>query len=308
MLTAVDLFAGIGGSSEGARLAGVKVLAAANHWRHAVEIHKLNHPESEHFLQDLNQANFHAWPDFDIMMASPACQGHARARGRERPHHDACRSTAWAVVACAEAKQPKVFVVENVPEFEKWTLYPEWRNALDKLGYAMSSNIIDAADLGVPQHRRRVFVVGVRKDLSPVPIHIPSPAQTHRPAFNIIDWSAGKWSYVAKPGRSEATLRRYENGRRDLGERFLMAYFGKEKGGRPLDKPMGSVLTRDRYALVDGDRMRMFTKHEYLRACGFREDYILPRQHKAAVFMLGNCVSPPVMQHVLTSIQNFQWN
>jgi len=105
-LTAVDLFAGLGGNSEGATQAGVRVVRAANHWPEAVRVHTLNHPEAEHDCQDLQQANFHDWPDFDIMLASPACQGHTSARGKERAHHDATRSTAWAVIACAEAKRP----------------------------------------------------------------------------------------------------------------------------------------------------------------------------------------------------------
>ena len=65
-LTAVDLFAGLGGTSLGARRAGLRVIVAANHWRPAVEAHRANHPGVFHFLQDLQQANFHEWPDFDV--------------------------------------------------------------------------------------------------------------------------------------------------------------------------------------------------------------------------------------------------
>ncbi len=44
-------------------------------------------------------------------------------RGKEKPPHDESRSTAWAVIACAEAKRPKAVVIENVPECRRWTLY-----------------------------------------------------------------------------------------------------------------------------------------------------------------------------------------
>jgi DNA (cytosine-5)-methyltransferase 1 len=182
-LRLVDLFAGLGGTSEGARMAGLSVLRAANHWGSAVEYHALNHPAVAHDLQDLQQANFYEYPDFDILAASPACQGHSHAKGKERFHHDAARSTAWAVVACAEAKRPPYLVVENVAAFTRWRLYPQWRSCLESLGYRLTENLLDAADCGVPQNRVRLFLVGalggevkVRPGTKP---HVPALA-THR--------------------------------------------------------------------------------------------------------------------------------
>src|SRR6476620_5509626 len=116
-LTCVDLFAGMGGTTLGATSAGLRVLVSANHNAVAVATHRLNHPDVDHVTQDLQQANFYDWPDFDVLLASPACQGHSRARGKDRPHHDGTRSTAWAVVAAAEAKRPSYLAVENVPDF-----------------------------------------------------------------------------------------------------------------------------------------------------------------------------------------------
>ena len=114
-MRAIDLFAGAGGFTAGATSAGAQVLWAANHWPAAVETHRENHPGVLHSCQDLTQADFGQVPDHDLLMASPACQGHAKARGVERPHHDALRSTAWAVIACVEAKRPANVIVENVP-------------------------------------------------------------------------------------------------------------------------------------------------------------------------------------------------
>jgi len=55
-MRAIDLFAGLGGNSEGARQAGVSVVWAANHWQSAVEVHAANHPDTQHLVQDLHQA------------------------------------------------------------------------------------------------------------------------------------------------------------------------------------------------------------------------------------------------------------
>lgn len=107
MTTAIDLFAGMGGWSTGARAAGVQVLWAANHWPEAVKWHAANHQDTYHVCQDLHQANWAAVPRTDIGIASPCCQGHAKARGKKNgnPEHDASRSTAWAAPSAAEVLQ-----------------------------------------------------------------------------------------------------------------------------------------------------------------------------------------------------------
>lgn len=296
-MKAIDLFAGLGGFSEGARMAGVNVAWAANHWPAAVQTHQDNHPETDHACQDLQQADWAAVPAHDVLLASPACQGHSRARGVDRPHHDACRSTAWAVVSCAEYHRPAFAVVENVPEFLKWTLFPAWENAMQRLGYVIAPHVIDAADHGVPQHRRRVFVICTRGKHTPA---IRLPKRDHTPAENILE-SGGNWSPVAD--KCANTRARIEAGRRAHGSRFLVAYYGNEKGGRSVRRPIGTVTTRDRYALVDGDRMRMLNVTEYRRAMGFREDYVLPRSSTLAKHMLGNAVCPPVARDVLLELK-----
>lgn len=107
-MNAIDLFAGAGGFSTDAQMAGCNVIWAANHWREAVDTHASNHPHAAHKCQDLQQADWTQVPTHDLLLASPACQGHSRARGKERPHHDALRSTAWAVVSAAECHRPPV--------------------------------------------------------------------------------------------------------------------------------------------------------------------------------------------------------
>jgi DNA (cytosine-5)-methyltransferase 1 len=124
-MRAIDLFAGSGGFSEGARQAGVDVVWAANHWQRAVTIHAMNHPDTDHECQDLCQANFSNVPDHDLLLASPACTGHSDARGKERAGHDEMRATAWAVISAADVKRPQTVIVENVPEFSlRWEAYP----------------------------------------------------------------------------------------------------------------------------------------------------------------------------------------
>lgn len=298
-MRAVDLFAGLGGFSTGAVMAGCTVVWAANHWQAAVDMHARNHPATVHSCQDLHQADWPSVPAHDVLLASPACQGHSRARGKDRPHHDAQRSTAWAVVSALEYHRAPFAVVENVPEFAQWALFPAWCDALKALGYSMRVMVLDAADHGVPQHRRRLFVVLAR---SAKPITLDLPKLDHVSASNVIDFNAGRWADVHRPNRSVRTLGRIEAGRAAHGDRFLIAYYGNEFGGRSLDRPIGTVTTRDRYAVVDGERMRMLSAGEYRDAMGFPSDYQLPAQHRQAVHMLGNAVCPPVARDVIAAL------
>lgn len=291
-MRAVDLFAGAGGFSTGARMAGCRVLYAANHWPLAVQWHAANHPDTAHACQDLQQADFTAVPDHDLLLASPSCQGHSPARGKDKPHHDAQRATAWAVVTACEVKRPPVAIIENVPEMARWVLYPAWCAAMNALGYALAPMVLDAADSGVPQHRQRLFIVATR---SRHPLELDLPRRPHRPAAEVIDLRAGRWSRIDKPGRSPATLARIAAGRKRFGRTFLAPYYGSGSGetGRSLDRPIGTLTTRARWAVIDGDRMRMVMASEGRELMGFPADYALPANEAQAWGLLGNAVAPP---------------
>lgn len=290
MIKAIDLFAGVGGLSEGARQAGCTTVWAGNHNAIACEYYRRNHGIKP-YQQDLQQANWTLVPPHDLLLAAPACQGHTPARGKERPHHDACRSTAFAVVSALECHRTPLAVVENVPAFLKWVLFPAWCSAMTALGYAVSPHVVDFADLGVPQHRKRALIVLSR---SKYPIELQLPQHDHVPASNIIDFTSGQWSRIERPGRVEATLRRIANGRRQFGDRFLIPYYGSGSGltGRSLDRPIGTITTKDRWAVIDGDRMRMITVAEGRRAMTIPPDYQMPTVDKDSMFLLGNAVPP----------------
>jgi DNA (cytosine-5)-methyltransferase 1 len=285
----VDLFAGAGGWSLGAEMAGARVVAAVNHWPVAVETHRRNLPHAEHRCQDAALMDPRDLPAFDWLLASPACQGHSRARGTDRPHHDASRSTMWCVINVADVCRPRRLFIENVPEAREWALYPSWRDALRRLGYRLAEHVLDAADFGVPQERRRLIVTAT---LDGAALHLRSPRLPRVPASSFLEPDAGGWSAVEKPGRAAATLRKIAASRARVGPRFLLPYYGATVVGRSLDRPIGTVTTRDRYALVDGDRMRMLTLREYLRAQSFPDSYQLAGTRAEGVMQVGNAVPP----------------
>jgi DNA (cytosine-5)-methyltransferase 1 len=295
---AIDLFAGWGGFTLGALLAGIDVVWAANHWRLAVDVHIANHPGVEHACQDLRQADWTQLPAYDILLAAPACQGHSNAsRGKRRPYHDALRATAWAVVDCAEVTRPRALVVENVLQFRTWDLYPLWLEALRRLGYAVSETVIRASYLGVPQRRDRLFVTGT---LRRRPIRIDVPPAEEPPFAACIDWSAPGWRPVeqAQPSarlRLEAARRRFR--------RSLVQHVTGHRG-IPIQEPIRTITAKDQWVVLDGDHYRPLTLRELARGMAFPEDYRWPAglARWQAIRGLGNAVPPPMGRRVVTEV------
>lgn len=192
--------------------------------------------------------------------------------------------------------------MENVPEFVDWVLYPSWVDAMQRLGYQVAPHIVDCADLGVPQHRVRLFLICTK---SKAPIQLQLQQCEHVPASSFLDFYSGKWSQIEKPGRAQATLDRVRNGRQRFGERFIMPYYGKGSGltGRDINRPIGTITTLDRWALVRGDEMRMLSANEALAAMSFPSDTKRPDNHRLTMHMAGNAVPPLAGQRILEALK-----
>ncbi|MNW05933.1 hypothetical protein D3C71_2022610 [compost metagenome] len=70
-----------------------------------------------------------------------------------------------------------------------------------------------------------------------------------------------------------------------------------------MNRPLGTITTRARWALVDGDRMRMLTTAENCAGMGFPADYRLPDNHALALHMLGNANPPPLAAYAIDAIR-----
>lgn len=298
MTVAVDLFAGWGGFTLAAQSVGVRVAWAANHQPVCVAGHALNFPETVHACQDLRQADWSTLPRYDLLLASPACQGHSPAsQPRRRVYHDAMRATAWAVVDCVEATLPRAVIVENVLAFRTWQLLPLWRAAFEQLGYHVDEHIVTASYFGVPQRRTRLFFTMARRRRS-----IRLEPTLLEPAFGPhVELDAEGWRPVrAAPADVQG---RIAKGRRNYGRRFLSQHTTGHPGV-PLDEPIRTITTKDQWILVEGDSYRPLTLREYARGMGFPDTYRWPADvsRKVSIRGLGNAVSPPPAARLIEQV------
>lgn len=230
----VDNFAGGGGASSGIeRALGRPVDIAINHSREAIAMHRVNHPQTRHFCEDIWEVDpREACGSRRVGVAwfSPDCTHFSKAKGAA-PRSKEVRGLAWVVIRWAKSVRPRVIVLENVEEFEGWgpvgddgrpdasragETFREWLGQLTGLGYTVEFRTIVAADHGTPTTRRRLFLVA-RCDGG----NITWPDATHgkgrpnawRTAAEVIDWNLPVRSIFdrAKP-LAEATLRRIAAG------------------------------------------------------------------------------------------------
>jgi DNA (cytosine-5)-methyltransferase 1 len=198
-------------------------------------------------------------------------------------------------------------VVENVVHMRSWSKHEGFKAALRELGYHVREEVLDATSFGVPQRRRRLFLVCDREE--PPPRIVGTWKNKPRPASGILDpdrtWVSNR---LFSPRRALETLRRYHRGVAALGGRkpFLIVYYGTDGSGgwQPLDRPLRTVTTLDRFGLVDpsddGVMFRMLQVPELRRAMGFSDEFRLTRgNRREQIKVLGNAVCPPVMAGVL---------
>ena len=257
---------------------------------------------------DLNAFAARVGP-IDILLASPECRNHTCAKG-SAPRDESSRATAMRVVEYAQALRPRWLVLENVVYMRPWSRYAELKTRFEDLGYQLTERTLDASDFGVAQSRRRLFLVG---DLNrPPELSLRRHAGPSKSVHSILD-APGTWvtSPLFSTRRAKATLERAARGMAALGDRrsFLVVYYGTDGcgGWQALDRPLRTITTVDRFALVEHDgqvwRMRMLQVPELKRAMGFGDDFRLPvGTRRDRIRLLGNGVCPPVMESVVRSL------
>jgi len=169
---AVDLFSGAGGATEGLRRAGFNTVAAVENDRDAAHTYSLNHPNAEMFEQDIRELNASQVRDrigikrgqLTLLKACPPCQGFSTLGNEDSadPRNDLILEV-WKFLS---EFFPKAFVLENVPGIKNDARLNRLIRQSRAVGYCVKSFEVDAADMGVPQRRRRLVVVGVRESKS----------------------------------------------------------------------------------------------------------------------------------------------
>ena len=204
MIKLISLFSGAGGLDLGFERAGFDIVIANEYDKSIWDTYEKNHTARliKGDIRDINESDFP--DDIDGIIGGPPCQSWSEA-GAQRGICDSRGKLFFEYIRILREKQPKFFLAENVSGMLANKHSDAVKNIISQFedcGYNITLNLVNAADYGVPQDRKRVFYIGFRRDLEadfefPVPT-TPEQYQkiTLRQAIDDLEFTA----VPAKPG------------------------------------------------------------------------------------------------------------
>ena len=176
-----DLFAGVGGMSEGFKLAGgFDIAFAVEYDKEIAFAYKKNHTTTEVYDMDIREINVidlhKKYPVIDVIIGGPPCQGFSQ-KGKRLNIDDPRNYLFQQYVRFVEEFKPKYFVLENVPNIittSNGYFKEQIISAFSSLGYEVRYGVLKACDFGVPQDRHRAFFIG---QYGHIQIDLPKPMQ-----------------------------------------------------------------------------------------------------------------------------------
>jgi DNA (cytosine-5)-methyltransferase 1 len=308
-LNVIDLFCGCGGMSKGLTDAGLNIIAGIDVWDKAVLSYNKNFTHKA-YCEDLTQLSPEKFAELynkdnktvDVLVGGPPCQSFSIAGKRDKD--DPRNALFMEYVKYLDYFQPKAFIMENViGMLSKKTATGE--KVIDiimshlTLHYHCIINKLYASDFEVPQNRRRVIIIGIRKDLGVFPTE-PNPVLSVDERIPV--------KHVLLP-REDVAPKYY------LSERALAGIAAKKKASKrkgfgfgaqmlDFDKPSYTIPARywkDGYdALVkySDTEIRRLSILELKRIQSFPDTYVLEGSNKDVIMQIGNAVACRFAYHL----------
>lgn len=169
--TAIDLFSGAGGLTQGLKQAGFKVVGAVESVSTYAESYTLNHPTTNLKAMDITKIDPAKYMQelglsvgqLDLLAGCPPCQGYSTIGTRNRgQRNDPRNELVYEVLRFAIAFQPKTIMMENVPALAKDERLTNLRDQLEALGYKIDVKVLNMSHFGVPQARKRMIMLASR--------------------------------------------------------------------------------------------------------------------------------------------------
>lgn len=309
MTNAVSLFTGCGGSDAGITAAGFNVIMANDILPYARDVYLANHPETDYRLGNISKIE--AFPAAELLVGCYPCQGFSQ--GGTRDPSKKINTLYLEFARALRAIRPKAFIVENVSGMVRSNfahLLEDQFRVFGEAGYRGVATVLNAADFGVPQERKRIFIVGIRDDLDveykfPEPSHGKGRDTAHLTIQDAIgdlpEWPVGEfydhdfhWYYMSRDRR------------RDWSQpsKTIVAN-PRHMPLHPMSPPMVR-LEQDKWAFAHEGRARRFSYREAARLQGFARDFVFPDTASSSLNMrytvAGNAVPPPLFEAVARAL------
>lgn len=314
-----SLFSGAGGLDLGFQLAGFEIPYANEKDKNIWETYELNHPNSFLDKRSITDVESKDIPDVDGVIGGPPCQSWS-AGGAKRGVEDPRGQLFFDFIRILEDKQPKFFLAENVSGMLAKRHEEALRNIkslLSDAGYDIYFKLMNAADYGIAQDRKRVIFIGFRKDLN-IDYEFPEPIDQKKCLKDIIfDLSETATPAVGKskpnpnlsiPNHEYMTggfssMYMSRNRVRSWDEpSFTIQASGRQSPIHP-SAPKMIKIEQDKHEFVPGFDYRRMSVRESARIQGFPDDFIFKyKDLNDGYKMIGNAVNVQFAEILAKSI------
>ncbi len=236
--TVASLFAGAGGLDLGLKQAGLEIIWANDFDQDSCDTYKMNVDERI-VCGDISNIASEDIPDADVIAGGFPCQGFSVAN-KFRNVEDTRNQLYLEMLRIIKDKQPKWFIAENVKgilSLDGGKVFEMILQDFKEAGYHVEYQLVNMADFGVPQMRKRVLMLGTRSDLPiSMRLHHPKPTHSEKPALGMQKWITA--------GEAMTSFKKYVVPH-DLqsGYKFVERNFTGHRKTNP-DKPAPTVLAR----------------------------------------------------------------
>lgn len=295
----IDLFAGIGGIRLG--------FEGDSHNTQCVYS-----SEWDKFAQNTYEANFHVKPDgditkvtassipnFNVLLAGFPCQPFSSIGKREGFANRTQGTLFFDVLRILKHHMPEAFLLENVPGLlttQHGKTFKVIISALEEAGYSVHHTVLEAADFGLAQSRKRGIIVGFRNDINDSSFEFPSKKNKHVPIKRILeDNPAG---YSISKNLQDNYLFKVNDGRPYI----------VDKNSEGVSKTLNSSyykIQRLTGTFVRGGEtgLRLLSELECKRLQGFPDDFLIPVSRTQMYRQMGNSVAIPMIKAVADKLK-----
>lgn len=165
----LDLFSGCGGLSLGFKMAGFEISGAIDNDADSIQTFKKNFKKSKSLIKDINKINKKEikknFNNIDVIIGGPPCQGFSNANRWQKEYNDPRNLLFLKFIEFVKIIKPKMLLIENVSGIlsrSKGQIINNIKEILNENGYKVDYKLLNASEFGVPQIRKRVFIVGNR--------------------------------------------------------------------------------------------------------------------------------------------------
>jgi len=296
----IDLFAGIGGMRIAFERNDCECVFSSEWDKHSQKTYFENFGEMP--SGDITKIDANKIPNHNILVGGFPCQPFSSIGKREGLKHPTQGTLFYDIVRILKEKKPESFLLENVKgllDHDKGRTYKIIFNTLkNELGYKVDARLLDAANFSVPQHRKRIYIVGFSKKIAehkdfsfnwPLkhkePVGIGQFIESHEDGYCISKHLQDVYMYKKDDGRPEVITKES-----DIQVKTLVSTYHK------IQRLTGTFVHDGKTGL------RLLSENECKAVMGFPKDFKIPVSRTQMYRQMGNSVAIPVVQAIAKEI------